>query len=394
MTTSYTTYRDSVEKVKALLHDCVEKIAYKKFEKEKGYKVTSVLPGDNEEYTFTLGAFSGYIHTKKRKMYNLTYNEHGLTTTNISGDPSILTGIIEEIWNEWYNTFGENENIRGHPGEPPVSKEGGKQMISELQNQQIELLEDPSYPDLVDSIKDSNYVISMKLLGVEDPEQVIDPTVGHEMHHLFAHGDISVYYEDDTIALVKPKYNHELRRNVTVQQRSSSLRTGDRAVVVNDEELELAYVIGKDDTPIGLFAHAVDGTNLTTSSTVTADKIYNCMGFDKQYKDTKYAELEIGERMRVQGDLAIEYVSNNAVEDNKDNCYIPIDNHYIALTEGQLPQSESKTSEPITVKAPQDSVVNISHDEHENITLHLDEGHYNFYLLDRGLKPRTDRPNW
>jgi hypothetical protein len=231
----------------------------------------------------------------------------------------------------------------------------------------------------------------MKLLGVEDPEQVIDPTVGHEMHHLFAHGDISVYYEDDTIALVKPDYNHELRRRVTMQQQSAGLLN---VRIQNDEELELAYVIGKDDTPIGLFAHAVDGTNLTCSSTVTTEKIYDCMGFDKQYKNTKYAELEENERMRIQGDLAIEYTRNTSVDINEENCYIPIDNHYVALTAGELPLSESKASEPITVMAPQDSVVNISHDEHENVTLKLDEGHYTFYLLERGLKPRSERPRW
>ena len=392
--TSYTEYIETVEKVKTLLTNCMQKMSYKQFETERGYKVNGVLPGDNEEYTFTIGPFSGYIHTKQRKLYNLTYNENSLTKQNISGKPTILSGIIEDIWTEWYNTFGENEHVRGHPGEPPVSKEGGSRMISELQQEYDTLVSDPSYPDLLESIKDSNYAIAMQLLGVEDPEQVLDPTIGHEMHHLFAHGDINVYYENDTIALVKPEYNHELRRNVTVQQRSAETSLGANVFVTNDAELELAYVIGKDDTPVGLFAHAVDGTNLTNSKTVTEAKIYDCMGFDKQYKDTKYAELDVGERMRIQGDLAIEYVSKQTVEQDMDNCYIPIDNHYIALTEGELPASESKTSEPIRVNVTQDSVVNVSHDEHENVTLHLDQGTYRFYLLQRGLQPRIERPNW
>ena len=392
--TSYQTFKSDVESIKMVLTECIRDIGYELFKQEKGYKVTQVLPGDNEEYVFSSGDLSGYIHTRERKVYDLMYDDSSLSLINISTDPSILDGIIEEIWEEWYAVFGENEHERGHPGEPHISKPGGKRMISELQEQHTTFLSDPSFSDLLSAIKDGNYGVAMKLLGVEDVNQVLDPTVGHEMHHLFSHGDINVYYEDDTIAVVKPDYNHSLRREVEKQKVLANSPRNSMASVVDDDELEYAYVVGRDDTPVGLFAHSIDGTNLTQNSTITAKKIYTYMGFDKQYEDTKYAELDVGERMRIQGDLAIEYISQNTVTEDMGNCYIPIDNHYIALTHGELPENESKTSEPIHVNVPQDSVVNISHDEHENITLHLDEGQYKFYLLERGLKPQSERPKW
>lgn len=388
----YTEYRNNITHVKTVLVECIEKIAFEKFKQDRGYKIISVLPCDHEEYTFTLGPLSGYIETEQKKIYNLTYKENPLTVLNISSDPSVLTGIIDSIWNQWYNVFGENEYERGHPGEPLISKEDGQQMITNLQKQYTELVTDPKLQDLVESIKDSNYEISMKLLGVENTEQVIDPTVGHELHHLFAHGDISVYYSNSDIAVVKPDFNHELRRQI----RSDQLRN--RTVVsARGPDLEEAFVIGKDDTPIGLFAHCIDGTNLTKNSTITTEKIYNAMGFDKQYKGTEYAELTQGERMRIQGDLAIKYVATSTsteTKQHKTECYIPIDNHYIGLTQGKIPPDETKTTEPIQVDVPSDTVLNVSHDEHENITLRLDKGTYEFYLLPRGIRNSRNRPTW
>jgi hypothetical protein len=75
-------------------------------------------------------------------------------------------------------------------------------------------------------------------------------------------------------------------------------------------------------------------------------------------------------------------------------CHLPIDNHYAALSEGELPETETKEQEPITVHVPQSSHLNISHDEHDNVAVELEKGVYEFYLLPRGLQVRSERPDW
>lgn len=103
--------------------------------------------------------------------------------------------------------------------------------------------------------------------------------------------------------------------------------------------------------------------------------------------------MNIGERVRLQGDLAVEYVSSDAVSTGG-RCPIPIDNHYAALDSGVLPQDEDKTEEPITVRVPNGAYLNVAHDEHENVAVELKGGEYRFYLLERGLQREAERPQW
>jgi hypothetical protein len=117
------------------------------------------------------------------------------------------------------------------------------------------------------------------------------------------------------------------------------------------------------------------------------------MGFDKSYAGESKLNPNLGERIRLQGDLAVEYVESTTVSESG-RCYLPIDNHYIAVNDGFIPTGESKTEEPIQVHIPEDTVLNISHDEHENVIVTLEEGVYRFYLLPRGIRPQRERPNW
>ena len=145
---------------------------------------------------------------------------------------------------------------------------------------------------------------------------------------------------------------------------------------------------------MGLFAHSIDGTRLDPTHDVTKSYIQDVMGFDRDYQHSEERlDLNGGERVSLQGDLAIEYVSGETVPD-AGRCPIPIDNHYVALDSGVLPPNETKDVEPITVSVPDGAYVNVAHDEHENVAVELAGGEYQFYLLTRGLQTAEERPDW
>ena len=127
---------------------------------------------------------------------------------------------------------------------------------------------------------------------------------------------------------------------------------------------------------------------------MTQSYIREVMGFDRDYQHSEERlDLNVGERVRLQGDLAVKYVSNDTVR-NGGRCPIPIDNHYVALDNGVLPPNGDKSVEPIRVQVHDGAYVNVAHDEHENVAVEFAGGEYEFYLLTRGLQTEDERPNW
>jgi hypothetical protein len=370
------------------IDDALKTLSFGHFENEKGKKVKEVLPGSNEQFKFSFGDISGVINTRERTIYNISYQGEILAFERLVETPELLQGFPECIYNHWYDVFGEVTGSAqvGHPGDPPFSIEGANKMLSDVLDQWEIIKSDPMVSDLVSAIQDKNYQVAIRFLGSDNPDQVMSPASGHELHNLFANEDISIFYSDSEIALLKPEYNHERREQMRNRLRQQWLR-------FQGEELEEAFIVGKDDTPVGLFAHSVDGTRLNSDQKVTREMIHEVMGFDKSYAGESKLNPNLGERIRLQGDLAVEYVESTTVSESG-RCYLPIDNHYIAVNDGFIPTGESKTEEPIQVHIPEDTVLNISHDEHENVIVTLEEGVYRFYLLPRGIRPQRERPNW
>lgn len=72
--------------------------------------------------------------------------------------------------------------------------------------------------------------------------------------------------------------------------------------------LREAYLVGRDDTPTEFFVHTVDGTHLTGASEVTQEMIRDALGFDRELAlDTTVLALDASERVRIQGDLCLEW---------------------------------------------------------------------------------------
>lgn len=430
---TYSDYRDTVDKIRTLLvKQTIKPMAFELFEQERGVPVRQVLPDRSQnEFDFSINGFEGTVNPDNREVYNVRFDGTLLTLNEIAADPTFLYEIGNAVYDVWEDIFGENRhgvNQPDHPGEPPFSTEGLKVTLDSLCDEWEILCADPRLQDLIGAISDRNYKLAIRFLGAENPELVIDPTSGHELTNLFTNGDIHIVYQDNDLALLKPEYNADGDEEVMQQQWNAQTASGQTMVlgdrmrtwaerrfgdidarndinviesndewegrIIQGEWPQEAFVVGRDDTPVGLFAHSIDGTRLNPEQDVTKSYIQDVMGFDRDYQHSEERlDLNVGERVRLQGDLAIEYVSGESVAD-AGRCPIPIDNHYVALDSGVLPPNETKDVEPIRVQVPDGAYVNVAHDEHENVAVELAGGEYEFYLLTRGLQTQDERPNW
>lgn len=387
--TSYESLRSDASRIKSIIVDTMlKKIAYEHFKQDRGTEVHKVLPDKSDEYFFQTENFEALIDPDTREFTNATYKKWSLTTNRISSTPENFDDVADPLYDLWWDTFGDNIHERGHPGEPDIEKDILNKMIESVKDQNKICTADPMFIDLINAIEDKNYIIAAKFLNIdEDPINLLTPGGNHELTELFTQGDIHIIYQDRNIALLKPEYNHEIREKVLNQQRSQL-----GVVRLQGEQPEMAFVIGVDDTPTGLFVHSVDGTRLNKDQNVDREQIHNVMGFDYNYNHQNVLDYNVGNRVRLQGDLAIEYVDDSISGDNLNQCNLPIDNHLCIINHANV--LNGKDQEPVEVETASLANLNIIHDEHENVSVELPAGTHRFYLLPRGLQIQENRPSW
>lgn len=387
----YSDLHQSSEQIRSAVVDyMLEKIAFEHFKQDRGTAVHKVLPDKSDSYSFESNGFEGAVYPNTREFVNPRYQDFSITTNNIVSNPSDALEMVEPLYNLWYDTFGENRQMSSqpsHPGDPSMKKKDIESALEEIIDKVKILTADPLMKDLVSAVEKQNYSMVAEFLNIDQEENtLLHPGGPHELTELFTQGDINIVYQDREVALLKPEYNHEIRQQVLNDQAS-----GFQAVRLRGEQPELSFVVGVDDTPTGLFAHSVDGTRLDLNQDVSREYINNVMGFDYNYDHESVLDCSVGDRVRLQGDLAIEMVSDDSITE-AGRCNLPIDNHLCMLNHGEV--VNSKDSEPINVRVPSLSNLNIMHDEHENVSVELTEGEYRFYLLPRGLQPTDERPDW
>lgn len=387
----YSDLHQSSEQIRSAVVDyMLEKIAFEHFKQDRGTAVHKVLPDKSDSYSFESNGFEGAVYPNTREFVNPRYQDFSITTNNIVSNPSDALEMVEPLYNLWYDTFGENRQMSSqpsHPGDPSMKKKDIESALEEIIDKVKILTADPLMKDLVSAVEKQNYSMVAEFLNIDQEENtLLHPGGPHELTELFTQGDINIVYQDREVALLKPEYNHEIRQQVLNDQAS-----GFQAVRLRGEQPELSFVVGVDDTPTGLFAHSVDGTRLDLNQDVSREYINNVMGFDYNYDHESVLDCSVGDRVRLQGDLAIEMVSDDSMTE-AGRCNLPIDNHLCMLNHGEV--VNSKDSEPINVRVPSLSNLNIMHDEHENVSVELTEGEYRFYLLPRGLQPTDERPDW
>lgn len=385
----------SLEKTSRQIYSVVvdymlEKIAFEQFKQDRGTAVHKVLPDKSDAYKFCSNGFKGVVYPNERIFTNPVYKGNSLTSNNILRSPETFQSMVGSLYSLWEETFGEFRRMSSqpsHPGQPPMKKEDILSALNKLE-ERVEILKaDPMMEDLVSAVEGQNYSMVAQFLNIDqDTVSLLNPGGPHELTELFTQGDIHIVYKDSDIALLKPEYDHEIREKVLNQQAS-----GFRRIRLQGEQPELAFVVGIDDTPTGLFVHAVDGTRLELNQNVSRRYIHNVMGFDYNYNHSPVLDYSVGDRVRLQGDLAVEYIDNKTVSDST-RSNIPIDNHLSMLNHGEV--VGDKAQEPIDVDVPSLATLNIMHDEHENVSVELPEGRHRFYLLPRGLQPESERPSW
>lgn len=389
----YADLRDSVDKFRKIVVDnMLRQIAFRQFEKDRGCKVRAVLPDKSEDYLLSDFGFEGVVKPNSRVFCNPVYNDNPITTDRIIADPKQYKNISKDIIELWWSTFGDNYHISdqpNHPGDPPMKSEDISNFIDRISDTKSIVVSDPMMEDLVNALNDKNYRIIPQFMNLDSkPIDLFEPGGTHELTELFTNGNINTVYKDKEIALLKPEYDHQMTEEVMNEQRRRIGR-----IVLNGEQPEMGFVVGIDDTPTGLFIHSVDATRLDPDQKITREYINNVMGFDYNFEKQDILNINVGDRVRLQGDLAIEKTSDNYNQDAT-RCNLPIDNHLAILNHGELVDGESKNEEPIEIKVPNMSTLNIIHDEHKNVTTDLMGGTYKFYLLRRGLRTPENRPDW
>ncbi len=395
---SYANYISSIENFRKLIETQILKpIIFESFKQERGTDVTKVLPDNTEEFELNNYNFNAVLNPDNRNIYNIKYKNNLFNTNNIASKPNNFIDIGTDIHNLWEYTYKKKRNPL-NKYEIPTDKSTLNNLIKEFDKQREIICSDPQLDDLLEAVRDKNYLLAANFLNVENPQSLLEPGGGHELSELFTNGDIDIIYYDKEIALLKPKYDHETRlqglneRNLNISIRNGDLRLTNMRLT--GEQLEEAFVIGIDDTPTGLFAHVIDGTRLEPDQNVTKSYIHQVMGFDTNYKhNIETLRMNKNEKIRLQGDLAVKYLGSTD-KNPQSNCYLPIDNHFVMLDKAELCENQSLENEPVKVNVSSNSVMNITHDEHENIIVNLEKGIYEFYLLHRGLKLPDERPDW
>jgi hypothetical protein len=396
--TTYKEYRKTVSTVHNSLTQDIYQLASAQFEKEEGIKPEQVLPDKTTTdkcFQFEVFNFRGDLYPHERQLYNIQYKNNSVTTNQIASNPSQFTGVAEDLYEAWESLIGDPNPLHSPAGVDPgpsLEKEVLSRILTQLEEQCQLITADPTLDDFIHLIKDKNYQLAGELLNI-DFNDLLSPGGGHELSSLFTNGEIHIVYRDTEIALLKPEYNHDVKLEMA-RQRASRVDT----VRLEGEIPELGFVVGRDDTPMGLFAHSVDATRLNPNQTVSREYIHNVMGFDKSIeKDAVIIDEPEGERIRLQGDLAVECLEKKTETTDttdKNRCNLPIDNHLVLLKNGVLPEGETRDIEPITVEVPERTPLNVNHDEHDPVATGIMPGRYRFYLLPRGLQTQRNRPNW
>jgi len=331
------------------------------YEERVGEPLQQSLPDNSVTVErLDLGNFTAEADAGRREIYNISYCSRTISERFICENTDQFTGMGNEIIQHWENYFGTRDN--------PYELDKVDGLIENINDYLEFIFENPQLDDFIKVITDGHMRNAEKILAVSEG----DISAGHELSGLFHNGDVEVIYRDPDMALLKPDYDIEGER----------VRLSDMG--------RAAYVVGVDDTPVGLFGHVVDGTNLDYDQIVSREMIYQVMGFDRNYQGQDELHIPYGDRVRLQGDLAIEKVSNQT-STTFEQCNVPIDNHLVIFENAAKVGRGSV--EPVDVMVGTESTpLTVVHDEHEQVSCRISEGRYQLYLLDRGLQ--NPHPTW
>jgi hypothetical protein len=288
----YDALKEAGDNFAALLRKGVLKpVAKQHFENDNGIPVNQVLPDRTEEYGFECLGFEALILPDERRVLNYAYNGTPISASGIIRDPDAFKEIVargEALWNETYGEHIRGRTQSGHPGPYPMSGDNIQVALDHITKLHDAVVSEKSLSVVVKVARDENYGLLAELFDTTQTE-VFTPG-GTDLSALTRPDEIHVPYNDGTIAVLRPTREH-----VPV---GSPTR---------------GCVIGHDDTPVGIFAHVIDVTNLQPEQETTHAAVRDAMGFDTEldpWNPPDALNAAAGERVRLQGDLRVERTEN------------------------------------------------------------------------------------
>ena len=285
-----TLHQIAAELTQTICSSVLDPVVKSHYESDTGTPVTQVLPDQTDEYEFSAGEFSALLLPDERRTVNHAFEGRSISPRQVLRDPERLGDCIEAAESLWIDTFGEfdpHTAQTGHPGVFPLSEMSVGELLPYVNSLYDVLLEQKSLDVVVEAARNGQYGFLATVFDTTETE-ILTPG-GTDLAALPRSDKVHAPYNDGELAVLRP---------MTTGSRQSGT-TPTRGVVV-----------GHDDTPVGIFAHVIDVTNLNPAQTVGYETVRDAMGFDREldpWTDQSTLHVDPDERVRLQGDLRVEY---------------------------------------------------------------------------------------
>ena len=276
----------------------VTPIAKQQFKTDRGVAVRKVLPDRTDEYEFAAQGFSALVRPDERTVVNHSYSETVLTADAVMQDPEWCREVVTQAEALWREVFGEPDGYvtqPKRPGEFPMGDAETEQLLTTIDELHTSLTAANSLPVVIEAARNDHYRLLADIFGTTR-EEILTPG-GTDLAALPRSDTLHVPYNDGEIAVIRPTTTQTAGPGRS-RQRRRERQTPTRGVV-----------IGHDDTPVGIFAHTIDVTDLDPAQDLDRETIRAAMGFDRELDPWDLPEtldLDAGEQVRVQGDLRVE----------------------------------------------------------------------------------------
>lgn len=283
--------------VTTLCDDVLTPVAKRQYERDRGQSVTQVLPDRTDDYEFSSDHFGVLVLPDERAGVNHTYDNTPVTVDRVMRDPQWFTDASTAAKSLWESTFGSYSKHRSqpnHPGEYPLAQADNSALVSYTERLYTAISSDKSLEVVAAVAQAEQYGLLADLFGTTQ-EEILTPG-GTDLAAIPRSDSLHVPYNDGEVAVIRPTQS-----GVSVTGGSPTPTRG--------------VVIGHDDTPVGLFAHVVDVTNLDPDQYVSRSTVRAALGFDRElnpWDHPNQLSLDDDTRLRLQGDLRIERLGDVA----------------------------------------------------------------------------------
>ncbi|MFC6717820.1 hypothetical protein ACFQGT_09280 [Natrialbaceae archaeon GCM10025810] len=282
------------ESIRSLVVEPLDKARY---EQAPGHALNQTLPDKQDEFEFEVNGIGALVLPDRREIVNHSYKGEAITGNAITDAPDDYRSFCDDAERAWAETFGEWRYMShqpDHPSRSRFSEADIRTVLDAFEETHARILERADL-ELVGHAAANDYFGLLAEIFETNVKEIISPGCT-DLSTIRDNDGVEVPCNDGLIAVLRP------------------------LVDGNDGDPVRGCVVGYDDTPVGIFAHVIDVTNLSPTQTTTSD----VMSFDGEIDPfNPLAELAVddGECVRLQGDLRAERVGE--VDEAFDGVTVP-----------------------------------------------------------------------